>query len=427
MATDNTQDRINAINETDDVRHGLDDDANNDAEKGAALGGLGGAAVGAAAGSVAGPIGTIVGAVAGGLVGAGASGAAVAAVDAVDNDNTVTGVGSGVTHEGSGTRVGGVPVVTADTNRSGLNENVDPHGHNVVTGGPAMTDAGDTGLAGGAVAGGVIGTAVGGPVGAVVGGTLGSLAGGVAGDAAEAADETPVTGAGYTTNADYADRSVTQRPVSTSDVTVQSDEVIPAGAGTGVDMHGHNVVTGGPATTEAGDTGLAGGAVAGGLIGAAVGGPIGAVVGGTLGSLAGGVAGDAAEAADDEDLARDNNYSGGAYQADAAMNPGINPMSGKVSDNNLMPSDQTDYRSVDEGMTSIGVTSENADTAVLGQTDTPGVRTGSDVNDPGIQTGGRTTQGPDTRGIMEKTSDAITGDNVDDKTGGRVLNDPDNR
>ncbi|CAN5407525.1 hypothetical protein BH11ARM2_BH11ARM2_28200 [soil metagenome] len=40
---------------------------------------------------------------------------------------------------------------------------------------------------------------------------------------------------------------------------------------------------------------------------------------------------------------------------------------------------------------------------------------------PGIQTGGRDADGtPDTRGIMEKTADAVTGDKWDDKTGKRV-------
>ena len=37
---------------------------------------------------------------------------------------------------------------------------------------------------------------------------------------------------------------------------------------------------------------------------------------------------------------------------------------------------------------------------------------------PGIQTGGRDIDGtPDTRGIGEKTADALTGDRLDDKTG----------
>lgn len=37
---------------------------------------------------------------------------------------------------------------------------------------------------------------------------------------------------------------------------------------------------------------------------------------------------------------------------------------------------------------------------------------------PGIQTGGHAIDGtPDTRGITEKVADAVTGDNIDDKTG----------
>ena len=74
----------------DNIQHGIDDDPHNDAGKGAVAGGIGGAVVGALAG---GPVGAVVGAVAG----AAASGAGVAAVDQVDNDNTVTGVGHGAT------------------------------------------------------------------------------------------------------------------------------------------------------------------------------------------------------------------------------------------------------------------------------------------------------------------------------------------
>jgi len=70
----------------DNVQHGIDDNPSGDAGKGAVLGGLGGAAVGAMAG---GPVGAVVGAIAGAI----ASGAGVAAVDAVDNDNTVSGIG----------------------------------------------------------------------------------------------------------------------------------------------------------------------------------------------------------------------------------------------------------------------------------------------------------------------------------------------
>ena len=74
----------------DNVQHGIDDNPNGDAEKGAVGGAVGGAVVGALAG---GPIGAVVGAVAGGI----ASGVGVAAVDRVDNDNTVSGLGDGVT------------------------------------------------------------------------------------------------------------------------------------------------------------------------------------------------------------------------------------------------------------------------------------------------------------------------------------------
>ena len=200
------------IRNDDAVQHGIDDNTSGDAAKGAALGGLGGVAVGAAAGSVIGPIGTVIGAVVGGLLGAGASGAAVAAVDAVDNDNTVSGVGDGATLK-SGERVGtsGNYGTTPDvhmgtTGMSGATASgdyergsyaggtdVDAGGHNVVTGDEAHTGAGKAGLGTGALIGGTIGAAVGGPVGAVVGGTLGSLAGGVAGDAGEATAETSMS------------------------------------------------------------------------------------------------------------------------------------------------------------------------------------------------------------------------------------------
>lgn len=40
---------------------------------------------------------------------------------------------------------------------------------------------------------------------------------------------------------------------------------------------------------------------------------------------------------------------------------------------------------------------------------------------PGVQTGGHAVDGTmDTRGVMEKAADAVTGDNIDDKTGKRV-------
>ena len=76
----------------DPIQHGIDDDPNNDATKGGIGGAVGGAVVGGLAG---GPLGAVVGAVAGGV----ASAAGVAAVDKVDNDNTVTGIGHGATRD----------------------------------------------------------------------------------------------------------------------------------------------------------------------------------------------------------------------------------------------------------------------------------------------------------------------------------------
>jgi hypothetical protein len=88
-----TNDELN----DDHVQHGIDDSPTGDAEKGATLGGIGGAVTGAIAGAAAGPLGAIAGAVIGGVAGAVASGAAVGAIDRVDNDDTITGIGSGAT------------------------------------------------------------------------------------------------------------------------------------------------------------------------------------------------------------------------------------------------------------------------------------------------------------------------------------------
>ncbi len=72
--------------------------SNRDTKIGTELGGAGGAVTGAVAGSVAGPVGTIIGAVVGGIAGAVASGAAVHAVDKVDDDDTITGIGHHTAH-----------------------------------------------------------------------------------------------------------------------------------------------------------------------------------------------------------------------------------------------------------------------------------------------------------------------------------------
>jgi len=83
----------------DGIQHGIDDNPENDPQKGAAIGGVGGAAVGAAAGAMTGPIGAVIGAVVGGALGAVASGAAVAAVDARDNDDNMTGMGDKIDYD----------------------------------------------------------------------------------------------------------------------------------------------------------------------------------------------------------------------------------------------------------------------------------------------------------------------------------------
>ena len=105
-------DTTNDMND-DNVQHGIDDDPHDDGKKGLELGALGGGTVGAIAGMAAGPIGAIVGAIIGGTAGSIASGAAVDAIDAIDNDNTVTGIGSGSTSDVSQSGVTGSGV-TAD-------------------------------------------------------------------------------------------------------------------------------------------------------------------------------------------------------------------------------------------------------------------------------------------------------------------------
>jgi hypothetical protein len=81
----------------DGIQHGIDDNPEGDAAKGAALGGVGSAIVGGLAGAATGPVGIAVGAAVGAVAGTVVSGGVVAGVDAVDNDNNVTGVGDGVT------------------------------------------------------------------------------------------------------------------------------------------------------------------------------------------------------------------------------------------------------------------------------------------------------------------------------------------
>jgi len=122
-ATDRTVDaynnagtRLDSDLADDGIQHGIDDDPNHDPAKGAVIGGVGGAAIGATAGAIGmaggagagaaggaamgvpgGPAGMAAGAAIGAALGAVGAGVATAAVDSVDNDNKLSGVGSGVT------------------------------------------------------------------------------------------------------------------------------------------------------------------------------------------------------------------------------------------------------------------------------------------------------------------------------------------
>ena len=106
----------------DPVQHGIDNNPHDDAEKAAQLGAMGGAVVGAAAGSLTGPVGVVVGAVVGGVIGAAASGAAVHAIDEMDNDNNVTGLGDHVDYKhGADLNYGdGANSEAVDTDTTGL-------------------------------------------------------------------------------------------------------------------------------------------------------------------------------------------------------------------------------------------------------------------------------------------------------------------
>lgn len=69
-----------------------------DAHVGGQIGTVGGAVAGAVAGSAVGPLGTIAGAVIGAVAGGVASHAAVDQVDKIDDDTTVSGLGSHTGH-----------------------------------------------------------------------------------------------------------------------------------------------------------------------------------------------------------------------------------------------------------------------------------------------------------------------------------------
>ena len=90
-----SSDRIVTNNDVVNEEH---NETHHDAKVGGELGGVGGLVTGAIAGSAAGPVGTVVGAVIGGVAGALGSSAAVNAVDKVDDDTTISGLGHHTAH-----------------------------------------------------------------------------------------------------------------------------------------------------------------------------------------------------------------------------------------------------------------------------------------------------------------------------------------
>jgi hypothetical protein len=129
--------------------------------------------------------------------------------------------------------------------------------------------------------------------------------------------------------------------------------------------------------------GVAVGAAAGSMAGP-VGTAVGAVVGAAVGAVASGAAVGAVDSVDNDDTVT-----------------GIGD--GQTRDVGDQMADASD-----------------TNTQTVYTTETTTETFGNDV--PGIQTGGVTAGGaPDTRGLTEKAADAVTGDDLDDKTGRRVI------
>jgi len=155
------------------------------------------------------------------------------------------------------------------------------------------------------------------------------------------------------------------------------------------------------------NAGAGAGSLSGAIIGGASGGPLGAVAGAVAGGMLGAAAGNAAkDMGGDPD---DPNVVPATGAHASAGSPGLGPLPGTIAGT---PSQM--------GM-GTGAVSSEAPIAGFG---TGGLGTGTDLtpgnNIPGVQTGGVTTAGTDTRGVTEKAADALTGDRVDDKTGGVV-------
>ena len=185
--------------------------------------------------------------------------------------------------------------------------------------------------------------------------------------------------------------------------------------------------------------GTGAGAVSGGILGAAVGGPVGAVVGAVAGGMLGAKGGEVAHKIgddhDDVDLStgsegevgRDAGAGAGAISGAVIGTAGgpVGSVVGAVAGGMLGAAAGDATKHMGEGRETVApmgssvVTpmGSHGHTSVLAS-DTPGADLSPGNEVPGVQTGGHAIDGtPDTRGISEKTADALTGDRVDDKTG----------
>lgn len=210
----------------------------------------------------------------------------------------------------------------------------------------------------GAISGGVIGAAVGGPIGAVVGAVAGGALGAAAGDAAHHVGD-------------------------------DHDDV--------------NVDTG-----SGGDMGRLSGSGAGGISGAVVGGvaagPLGAVTGAAIGGMLGAEAGDVAK--DVGDGRDDINEPNSAYTT--ARTDEV------IASDALLPGVPGAMAGIPGGGVGPVIAVPGADT------NDPGLTNSADNPDynPNLPVG---SDNQDTRGVMERISDAATGDRVDDNTGRRII------
>lgn len=152
-----------------------------------------------------------------------------------------------------------------------------------------------------------------------------------------------------------------------------------------------------------------GGAVTGAVAGAMAG-PVGAVIGAVVGGVSGAVASGAAVGVVDR-IDNDNNITG--------IGDGVNYDDNRaVVDPTLTDSNYRDPNYVDPNRP-VG-SYDNADRTMSNVERSVGAN-----GIPGTQTGGHAIDGtPDTRGILEKTADTLTGDHIDDKTGKPVAKNP---